>query len=151
MANLLLKSLYKPRPILIAVFLVISAIIAVNYGKWEVLTSSHGKEFNTPSIIDDIAFATRAKAVPPKFIKVIDYSDTEAYVLWVVKDDGSYRTRVGTLQGESKMDSHLGVTFVKEKKGSVNSKWIVESWQNCTPPKEGRGECFFPYYGAISF
>lgn len=108
--------------------------LALTYGKWEALTLLHGKEFDSSNTIDDVSKRTGSMLYKPEFIKVIDYSDDEAYVLWVSK-------------GRPRND-HTVAEFIKKKSESGKLVWHLNEWHICTPAN-GSPTCFFPWYGGI--
>jgi hypothetical protein len=126
-------------------FLAIASIllatgIAVTYGKWEALTLLYGREFDNAKIVDEIDSQTGSMLYPPDYIKVIDYSEAEAVVLWVHKSKdiaGKYR------------EYHIKAKFIKKRTESGKSKWHLETWCESTP-ENGFTQCPFPWYGGIS-
>jgi hypothetical protein len=149
MNNILSKKLITPKVISIALASTAFTIAALTYGKWETLTLLHAKEFDTAPSSASVAAYTSSPNTAPKFIKVIDYSDTSATVLWVIKSDGNYRTKIGVLTDGSTKDSHIQIDFIKEKNESGQLSWVIHDWYNCTPFEGRSSECSFPFYGAF--
>jgi hypothetical protein len=123
----------------IAVFslFVISVTAALTYGKWEVLTLLHGKEFNNIITFDEKSNTEAMISEHPKFIKVISYSNDNANLLWVSEGDRLHPS-----------DYHQEVTFKKQTNSSGQTFWAVKSWAICTPAN-GSPTAYFPYYGGV--
>jgi hypothetical protein len=116
---------------------IISITAALTYGKWEFLTLLHGKEFNKIIIFDEKSNTEAMVPEHPKFIKVINYSDDKADLLWVSEGDSLHPS-----------DYHQEVTFKKQTNSSGQIFWAVKSWATCTPAN-GSPTAYFPYYGGI--
>jgi hypothetical protein len=116
---------------------IIGVTAALTYGKWEALTLLHGKEFNNIITFDKKSNTEAMVSEHPKFIKVINYSNDKATVLWVSEGDRLHPS-----------DYHQEVTFKKQKTNSGQFFWAVESWATCTPAN-GSPTAYFPYYGGI--
>jgi hypothetical protein len=94
----------------------------LSYLYLEFLTALHGREFDNPATVDDIVGQTGAMVVPPEFTKVINYSNTEAEVLWVhfTRHDASTHTWF-----------EFSPVFIKLRRGKSEDgkqKWIAYTW-----------------------
>jgi hypothetical protein len=116
---------------------IISITAVLTYGKWEALTLLHGKEFNNIITFNKKSNTEAMVSENPKFIKVINYSNDNASLLWVSEGDRLHPS-----------DYHQEVTFKKQTNSSGQTFWAVESWATCTPAN-GSPTAYFPYYGGI--
>jgi hypothetical protein len=121
--------------------LTFALVTALVYSQWEIPTLLHGREFDNAHSLNEISYKSGNWLSDPKFIKIIDYSETKADILWVISFPG--RT---IFPGR---DTHLWVEFVKKKSKSGKMEWVVDRWRECTPAN-GTPQCFFPWYGGIS-
>jgi hypothetical protein len=144
MTSVTFKNISNRKKILLSVLTVLGIPAALTYGKWEVLTLLHGKEFHNNTAVDNAVGKTGAMVLPPKFIKIVNYSNDEAEVLWVVEGERGKEVRMES----GKKDHHNLLTFRKGKMESGQIGWVVETWANCTPAN-GSPTCHFPFYGGI--
>jgi hypothetical protein len=138
------KNILNRKKILLFVLTILGMTAALTYGKWEVLTLLYGKEFQNNSTIDNAIEKTGAVIGEPKFVKVINYSENKAEVLWVLAGDKSKNVRMDS----DKKDSHYMITFEKLKLESGQMEWNLRYWPICTPAN-GSPSCYFPFYGGI--
>ena len=118
-----------------ASILAVVIMVMLGYSQWEIPTLLHGREFDNDQTLDEVSYKTGSWLFSPKFIKVINYSDKKADVLWVM-DFGNH-------------DTHTWVEFIKKESKSGKMEWVVDTWRECTPAN-GTPRCFFPWYGGIS-
>jgi hypothetical protein len=112
----------------IVVLSAIASFIALFYSQWEIPTLLHGREFDSPEMVDTISEETGSMVSNPIFIKLIDYGEKEATILWV---------------------DHIGQMVIEMKKVKSESgglKWKTYTWYTCKPAN-GAPTCFFPWYG----
>lgn len=121
--------------------LTFTLMTALVYSQWEIPTLLHGREFDNARALYETSYQSGHWLLDPKFIKVINYSETKADVLWVISFPGP--------MGFPGRDTHIWVEFIKKKSKSGKMEWAVSTWKECTPAN-GTPRCFFPWYGGIS-
>jgi hypothetical protein len=128
----------------IAIILVVATgiMLSMTYGKWEILTFLHGKEFDRTYYSEDDIKGEGFRKESPGFIKVINYSQDKADVLWV---EGA---ETGSEPLPSDNRSYYYVHTFKRPKAHPKDKWILDKTYTCTPA-HGPPEYYFPFYGGL--
>jgi hypothetical protein len=109
---------------------VFASLTALFYAQWEIPTLLHGKEFDSPEMVDNISRDTGSMVGDPVFIKLIDYQEKEATILWADRTD------------------QMVIEMKKVKSESGKLKWKTYTWYTCRPAN-GAPTCFFPWYGQV--
>jgi hypothetical protein len=123
-----IKNMEKRKKVIIAS--AFASLTTLFYSQWEIPTFLYGKEFHNPEMVDNIERDTGSMVGDPIFIKLIDYQEKEATILWV--DRGG----------------QMVIEMKKVKSESERLKWKTYTWYTCKPAN-GAPTCFFPWYGQI--
>jgi hypothetical protein len=108
----------------VVVTMAVISMLSKTYGRWEYLSWNHIKELKD-AYEAPLNWKARADLLPPKFMKVIEYSDQNAKLL--VAENGGQQ---------------LMFYFKKNE-----SQWVVERRAWCSTSSTSCAKCHFPWYG----
>lgn len=126
------------------IFLAVPGItLLMTYGKWELLTLLHGKEFDVSDFSGDSSVVREKTRIGnPQFIKVINYSQDEAEVLHAMGAQKSPKP----LPSDNREYQYMYI--YKRSKAPQANKWIFDTMYSCTPA-HGPPDYYFPFYGGF--
>lgn len=110
--------------ILLVSLVAVSSLFTSTYGKWEYLSWKHGKEFEQ-AYKAPLNWKARVDLLPPKFMKVIEYSNQKAKLL--VAEDGGQQLMFYFKRNEN--------------------QWVVDKRAWCSTSSTSCAKCHFPWYG----